>query len=56
MQSFISTHKKKKSNFSSTVGSKFDMIHLNKSAVNNVEIKDQMGSFGELLLKSETIL
>ena len=33
MQSFISTHKKKKSNFSSTIGSKFDIAHMNKSAL-----------------------
>lgn len=33
MQSFISTHKKKQSNFSSTIGSKFDPTHLNKSAI-----------------------
>lgn len=32
MQSFVSTHKKKQSNFSSTIGSKFDGALLNRSA------------------------
>jgi|JI9StandDraft_1071089.scaffolds.fasta_scaffold976207_1 hypothetical protein len=55
MQSYISTHKKKPSNFSSTVGSKFDVTHLNKSILEGDAIKD-MDKLGSLLLKSETVL
>lgn len=51
MQSFISTHKKKQSNFSSTVGSKFDGAHLNKSALEGDTMKE-MDRLGSLLLKS----
>ncbi len=55
MQSFISTHKKKQSNFSSTIGSKFDATHLNKSALESDNIKEA-DRLGTLLLKSETVL
>ena len=55
MQSFVSTHKKKQSNFSSTVGSKFDIAHLNKSALDPGSFKNE-DKMGSLLLKSETIL
>ncbi len=39
MQSFVSTHKKKKSNFSSIIGSKFDLINMNKSAINHMDAR-----------------
>ena len=55
MQSFVSTHKKKQSNFSSTVGSKFDIAHLNKSSLDPGSIKND-DKLGHLLLKSETVL
>lgn len=42
MQSLITTHKKKRSNFSSTIGSKFDIAALNKSAINDMHIKDDI--------------
>ena len=51
MQSFVSTHKKKQSNFSSTVGSKFDIAHLNRSALEPGSIKDD-DKLGNLLMKS----
>ena len=56
MQSFISTHKKKQSNFSSTVGSKFDGVHLNKSVIEADTSKDGDKQLSSLLLKSEAIL
>lgn len=55
MQSFVSSHKKKQSNFSSTIGSKFDVAQLNRSG----EERDPVGELdrlGHLLLKSETVL
>jgi hypothetical protein len=53
MQSFVSTHKKKKSNFSSTIGSKFEALQLNKSVNPHLELRTpDIDSFGELLLKS----
>ena len=55
MQSFVSTHKKKQSNFSSTVGSKFDMVHLNKSCLDGGSVKGDE-KLGTLLLKSEAVL
>ena len=55
MQSFASTHKKKKSNFSSVVGSKFDLAHLNKSATQHADLRDAP-DLQLLLLKSETVL
>ena len=55
MQSFVSTHKKKQSNFSSTVGSKFDTTHVNKSAIETGGLKCD-DKLGHLLLKSETVL
>lgn len=56
MQSFVSTHKKKKSNFSSTIGSKFDMVHLNKSVLNENEGKVKLDPLEQVLIKSETVL
>ena len=56
MQSFVSTHKKKQSNFSSTVGSKFDVAaHMNKSLLETGYPREE-DKLGNLLLKSESVL
>lgn len=55
MQSFVSTHKKKQSNFSSTIGSKFDIAHLNKSALEEPNSREA-DKLGNLLMKSEAVL
>jgi DNA repair ATPase RecN len=55
MQSFASTHKKKKSNFSSIIGSKFDLGHLNKSAITHEDLRE-VDPYHQLLMKSESIL
>jgi hypothetical protein len=66
MQSLISTHKKKQSNYSSVVGSHFDMLYLNRSALSppkpndHADHADQADQadhpWGNLLLKSEAVL
>ena len=58
MQSLMSTHKKKKSNFSSTIGSKFDLSHFNKSALNQTttQVETQLDLLSQILIKSEGVL
>lgn len=57
MQSFISTHKKKKSNYSSTIGSKFDLAQLHRSADEHPDSGSRpKTSMQELLLKSGNVL
>ena len=51
MQSFLSTHKKKQSNFSSTIGSRYELSKVNRSQVEPGNEK-----IDELLFKSECIL
>jgi hypothetical protein len=58
MQSLMNTHKKKKSNFSSTIGSKFDLVHFNRSALNpsSNHGEPQVDALTQLLIKSEGVL
>ena len=56
MQSLFNTHKKKRSNFSSTIGSKFDIAILNKSAINDAQTKEISEPLSEILLRSGNLL
>ena len=55
MQSLVSTHKKKQSNYSSVLGSHFDMLYLNRSALSPAKTKENH-LWGNLLLKSQAVL